>query len=152
MSVPKSVIKIDKKGVQYISSVDRAQYTIRELTRAALRDVGKFLVRRINEKAQGLPGMKRNSRVRGRNSTFQYWARKKECDLQVGTKQETWYGYKQELGTSNMKRLGFIQSTANENIAEIIKIESQYLSALEDEAAALALIESEEDYEGGADE
>lgn len=152
MSVPKSVIKIDKKGVQYISSVDRAQYTIRELTRAALRDVGKFLVRRINEKAQVLPGMKRNPRVRGKNSTFQYWARKNECDLQVGTKQETWYGYKQELGTSNMKRLGFIQSTANENIAEIIKIESQYLSALEDEAAALALIESEEDYEGGADE
>lgn len=152
MSVPKSVIKIDKKGVQYISSVDRAQYTIRELTRAALRDVGKFLVRRINEKAQALPGMKRNPRVRGKNSTFQYWARKNECDLQVGTKQETWYGYKQELGTSNMKRLGFIQSTANENIAEIIKIESQYLSALEDEAAALALIESEEDYEGGADE
>lgn len=152
MSVPKSVIKIDKKGVQYISSVDRAQYTIRELTRAALRDVGKFLVRRTNEKAQALPGMKRNPRVRGKNSTFQYWARKNECDLQVGTKQETWYGYKQELGTSNMKRLGFIQSTANENIAEIIKIESQYLSALEDEAAALALIESEEDYEGGADE
>lgn len=152
MSVPKSVIKIDKKGVQYISSVDRAQYTIRELTRAALRDVGKFLVRRINEKAQGLPHMKRNPRVRGRNSTFQYWARKQECDLQIGTKQETWYGYKQELGTSGMKRLGFIQSTANENIAEIIKIESQYLSALEDEAAALALIESEEDYEGGADE
>lgn len=152
MSVPKSVIKIDKKGVQYISSVDRAQYTIRELTRAALRDVGKFLVRRINEKAQALPGMKRNPRVRGKNSTFQYWARKNECDLQVGTKQETWYGYKQELGTSNMKRLGFIQSTANENIAEIIKIESQYLSALEDEAEALALIESEEDYEGGADE
>lgn len=152
MSVPKSVIKIDKKGVKYISSVDRAQYTIRELTRAALRDVGKFLVRRINEKAQALPGMKRNPRVRGKNSTFQYWARKNECDLQVGTKQETWYGYKQELGTSNMKRLGFIQSTANENIAEIIKIESQYLSALEDEAEALALIESEEDYEGGADE
>lgn len=152
MSVPKSVIKIDKKGVKYISSVDRAQYTIRELTRAALRDVGKFLVRRINEKAQALPGMKRNPRVRGKKSAFQYWARKQECDLQVGTKHDTWYGYKQELGTSNMKRLGFIQSTANENIAEIIKIESQYLSALEDEAEALALIESEDDYEGGADE
>lgn len=152
MGVPKSVIKINKKGVQYISSVERAEYTIRELTRAALRDVGKFIVRRINERAQELPGMKRNPRVRGKNSTFQYWARKNECDLQVGTKQETWYGYRQELGTSNMKRLGIIQSTTYNNIPEIIKIESQYLSALEDEAAALALIESEDDYEGGADE
>ncbi len=152
MSVPKSVIKIDKKGVKYISSVEKAEYTIQELTRAAMRDVGKFLVRRINEKAQTLPGMKRNPRVRGKNSTFQYWARKGECDLQVGTKQETWYGYKQELGTSNMKQLGFIRTTTYDNIPEIIKIESQYLSALESEAEALALIESEEDYEGGADE
>lgn len=66
MSVPKSVIKLNKNGVQYVSSCDRAQYTIKELTRAALRDVGKFLVRQYNMKAQELPGMKRNPRVRGK--------------------------------------------------------------------------------------
>ncbi len=38
-----------------------------------------------------------------------------------------------------------------DNTAEIIKIESQYLSALEDEAEALSLI-SEEDYEGDGTE
>lgn len=151
MAIPKSVIKLDKNGVQYISSVDRAKYTINELSRAAMRDVGKFLVRQFNMKAQKLRGMKRNPRVRGKTSTFQYWARKQTCDLQVGTKQETWYGYKQELGTSNMPRLGIMKNTVNDNIAEIVKIESQYLSALEDEAKALSMLD-ESDYEGGADD
>lgn len=134
-----------------MSSVDKASYTINELTRSAMRDVGKFIVRRCNERAQKIQGMKRNPRVRGKNSTFQYWARKNECDLQVGTKQEVWYGFKQELGTSKMKQLGIIKNTTYDNIAEIVKIESQYLSALEDEAKALSMI-NEDDYEGGADD
>lgn len=152
MSVPKSVIKLDKNGVQYISSCDRAQYTIQELTRAALRDVGKFLCRRTNEKAQTLRGMKRSKRVRGKNSAFQYWVRKNECDLQFGCKHGTWYGEQQELGSSNQPKRAFMTKTTEDNIAEIIKIESQYLSGLEDEAEALAMIETENDYEGGADE
>ena len=43
MSVPKSVHKISKGNVEYISSCDFAAYSIKELTRAALRDVGKFV-------------------------------------------------------------------------------------------------------------
>lgn len=151
MGIPKSVIRLKKDGVEYVSSVDKASYTINELTRSAMRDVGKFIVRRCNERAQKIQGMKRNPRVRGKNSTFQYWARKNECDLQVGTKQEVWYGFKQELGTSKMKQLGIIKNTTYDNIAEIVKIESQYLSALEDEAKALSMI-NEDDYEGGADD
>lgn len=37
MSVPKSVIKIDKNGVTYTSSCDRVQYTIKELKSCAKR-------------------------------------------------------------------------------------------------------------------
>lgn len=148
MSVPKSVIKIDKSGVKYVSNVERASYTIAELTRAALRDVGKFICRRCNEKAQKLPGLKRSRRVRGSASAFQYWARKIECDLQIGVKHDTWYGVKQELGTSGQPKRAILTSTVQENIAEIVKIESRYLSALENEAEALSLV-NEEDYQGG---
>lgn len=151
MSIPKSVIKINRDGVQYESSCDKAMYTIGELTRAALRDVGKLLCRRCNEKAQRLKGMKRSKRVRGKSSAFQYWARKQECDLQFGCKHGTWYGEQQELGTSNQPKRALMYNTAKENIAEIVKIESQYLSALEDEARALELID-ENEYMGGADE
>lgn len=151
MSVPRSVTRTTKDGIKIISSVDRCQYTIHELSRAALRDVGKFLVRRVNEKAQGLKGMKKNPRVRGRSSAFQYWVRKQECDLQVGSKHGTWYGQEQELGSSKMKKRGFIRAATEENIAKIIEIESIYLSALEDEARALSLID-ENEMEGGEDE
>ena len=43
MALPKSVTKIKKGNVEFISNVDRVNYTLNELTRAALRDVGKFL-------------------------------------------------------------------------------------------------------------
>lgn len=49
MSVPKSVVKFDKNGVVYTSSVDRANYTMKELSRAALRDVGKFVCREFRK-------------------------------------------------------------------------------------------------------
>lgn len=151
MSIPKSVIRFKKGDVVYTSSVDRAQYTIRELTRAALRDVGKYVSRLCNSEAMKLPGLKKSRRVRGRTSAFQYWARKQECDLQVGIKHGTWYGEQQELGTRNQPKRGILRNSVYNNIPKIVEIESKYLSALESEAQALALI-SEEEYQGGADE
>ena len=45
MPTPKSVVKYKKTGIEYTSDVDKAEYLMFELTRAALRDVGKFLAR-----------------------------------------------------------------------------------------------------------
>lgn len=154
MSVPKSVVKINKNGVQYTSSVDRASYTILELTRAAMRDVGKYLARTANSAAMKLPGLKKSRRVRGRTSTFLYhvpWAKAGLPHLDVGVTHGTWYGEQQELGTSGQPRRQILRNSAQENIAKIIEIESQYLSALEDEAKALSLI-SEQEYQGGGED
>ena len=154
MSVPKSVIRIRKGGVEYTSSVDRASYTILELTRAALRDAGKFIARTANSSAMKLPGMKRSRRVRGRTSTFLYnvpWAKAGLPHLEVGVTHGTWYGEQQELGTSQQPKRGILRNSVYGNIPQIIEIESQYLSALEDEAVALRLID-ESEYSGGGDE
>lgn len=154
MAVPKSVVRFSKNGVEYTSSVDKASYTILELTRAALRDVGKYLARTANSKAQKLPGLKKSRRVRGRTSTFLYnvpWAQKGLPHLEVGVAHNTWYGADQEMGTSRQPRRQILRNSANENIATIVEIESKYLSAMEDEAAALRLI-SEEEYSGGEDD
>lgn len=148
MSVPKSVVKIDKKGVQYTSSCDRVQYTIRELTRAALRDVGKFVCRSFRDSYYA-----HFKRKKGKVGKYtQYWVKYKQKvpELQVGIKAFAFYGGFQEFGSSKSANLGLISHAAQDNISKIIEIESQYLSALEDEAKALALI-SEDDYEGGAD-
>lgn len=159
VGVPKSVIRFDKNGVKYISSVERCQYTIRELTRAALRDVGKFIIRECNKKALKLMGgglaktnriIKHKGAGKNKDLAFEYWARKKECDLQVGIRHDTWYGVEQELGSSKMKKHGILRNTTYENVPEIIKIESQYLSALENEARALELI-AEREYSSKTD-
>lgn len=152
MSVPRSVVKFKKGTVEYTSSVDFAKYAIQELTRAALRDVGRFVSRSSNSEAMKLHGLKKSRRVRGKTSAFQFWVRKQETDLQVGIKHGTWYGVAQELGDSKMQKLGILRNTTYDNIPTIVEIESKYLSALESEAAALAMIGSEGDYQGGGED
>lgn len=146
MPVPKSVTKIKKGNLEFVSNVDRVNYTIQELTRAALRDVGKFVCNRFRANYYNV--FKRRKGYVGKFT--QYWVRKNECDLQVGIKPNAFYGGFQELGSSKQPKLGILEKTVQENIAEIVRIESQYLSALEDEAEALQLIKDDE-YEGGAD-
>lgn len=154
MSVPKSVVKFSKNGVTYTSSVDRACYTIVELTRAAMRDVGKYLTRTANSEAMKLKGLKKSRRVRGRSSTFLYnvpWAKTGLPHLEVGVTHDTWYGVEQELGTSQQPKRSILKKSAERNVAKIVEIESQYLSALESEARALSLI-SEKEYQGGGED
>lgn len=150
MPVPPSVTRITKDGVEFTSNVDRCSYTIKELTRAALRDVGKFVCKRFRQSYYS-----RFSRITGKVGKWtQYWARYKQekyPNLQVGIKANGFYGLYQEIGSKKQPKLGLLSAAVQDNIAEIVRIESQYLSALEDEAEALALI-SEEEYKGGADE
>lgn len=146
MSVPKSVIKIKKDGIEYVSNVDRVNYTMKELSRAALRDTGKFICNRFRKLYYSS-----FKRKKGRVGRFtQYWVRKRECDLQVGLKPNAFYGGFQELGSSKTKRLGLLTTATETNVEEIRKIQSKYLSAIEDELKAKAIID-EDEYEGGSE-
>jgi hypothetical protein len=140
MGVP-SPIRIRRGGVEYISRVDRTKYLLRELTRAALRDVGKFVRNKQLNAVRKLKGLRRGKRpIRA----FQFWVRR-SGDLLVGIKHNTWYGVEQELGAKNQPKLSILTRSVLENINEIRKIEGMYLSTIEDENRALGLI-SEEDY------
>lgn len=142
MAMPKSVTKIKKGGIEFISNVDRAQYTIQELSRAALKDVAKLLRKRMVQELKKLPGMKRSKRI---YRSTQYWVRRRDCDLQIGVKHDAWYGGNQELGTKGMPKKGIIRETTYKNIDEIRKIQGQYLSAVEDENRAIGLIDEDEE-------
>lgn len=149
MPVPKSTMKFKRDGVEFTSSVDRCNYTIRELSRAALRDVGRYVVRLTTRKVRALDGLAHTKYVQKR---FQFWVRKQEGDLLVGIHNvlknknpgETWYGMDQELGLNGQPKRAFLQNSVYENIKTIREIEAQYLSAIEDEQRALALIDEEE--------
>ncbi len=147
MRIP-SPIKIKKDGVEYISRVDRSKYLIAELTRAALKDVGKFVRRKQLDEARKLRGMRRGKRI---PHAFQYWVRKRDLDLWTGIKHNTWYGVEQELGSHNQPKRELVKKSVMSNIDEIRRIEGQYLSAIEDENRALGLI-SKEEYKPKEDE
>lgn len=156
MPLPKSVTKISKNGVEFVSSVDRANYLITELTRAAMKDVAKYVLRIVRANVRAISSQTKKMRYAGMR--YQYWVRKKECDLQLGIEntkfgaESAWWADQSELGTGNQPKRGFLRSAVYDNIATIRQIESQYLSAIEDEAGAEAMVDEEENDPGADDE
>ena len=63
--MPKSVVKIKTKAgkstVTYISNVDRTKYTMLELERAALRDIGTLLRKEVKSRIPKDSGNARKS-------------------------------------------------------------------------------------------
>ena len=158
MAVPKSVIKLKKNGVVYTSNVDKCKYYIFELSRAALRDVGKFCKKEFRKSFYSK--FKRDTGDAGRATSCVVYSNKKtkfpraEIGLphsHRGKNVEGFYSYFQEVGSSRQPKLGILANVVQSNVAEIIKIESQYLSALETEARVQQLI-SEREYRDDGDE
>lgn len=136
MGLPSSV-KFKKNGVEFLSNCDRIQYTIKELTRAALRDTGKYVCRETRKK------IKRRTGRLAKNT--QYWVRSKQAtpDLQVGFKPGGFYGLFQEIGTEKQPKVGALSDSAQNNISTIQKIQQQYLSAVGSESAESMISEGE---------
>lgn len=134
MSLPKSV-KFSKNGVEYLSNCDRLQYTISELTRAALRDTGKFVCRETRKK------IKRRTGRLAKNT--QYWVRRRSGDLLVGFKPGGFYGLYQEIGTAKQRKIAALADSAQNNISTIQKIQQQYLSAVGKDSAEQIISEGE---------
>lgn len=161
MSAPKAVTKISYKNgrteVTYVSDVDAAGYYLHELTRAALRDVGKYLAKTF--RGSYYEHFKKHSGDAGRATKYKVISGPKTTAprVQVGLKAGRvpgFYAYFQEFGTSDgrVPRLGLLTHAAQDNVAEIVRIESQYLDGLSDEAQRLESLISEGDYDGDADE
>ncbi|WP_438316552.1 hypothetical protein [Sporosarcina sp. FA9] len=142
MAMPKSVTRVNKNGVTFISNVDKVQYTIHELSRRALGDSAKFVRKRIIDDLKKLPGMKGAKRP---YSGVKFKVARWETGAQIGFSHDTWYGAKSELGTSGQPARNILRNSVYNNIDEIRKIQGQYLSAVNDENRAAGLI-SEEEY------
>lgn len=151
MSAPKTVTKVLKNGVQYTSNVDRASYTIKELSRGALRDVAKFVKKQFN--INYYQTFKKHTGDAGRSLKAVVYSTEKTIypRVEIGipkahraNKVDGFYSMFQEIGSSKQPRLGLLSHAVQDNVAQIIEIESKYLSALENEAEALKLINEQE--------
>lgn len=80
MAVP-SVMKIKKGEVVFESKCDLAQYTIRELTRRALLDVGRYVTYNVRKNLKAAFPFTKHHRMAER---YQYWVLKKENELILG--------------------------------------------------------------------
>lgn len=155
MPTPKAVTKTvyNKNGchVEFTDECDTTQYYIHELTRAALRDVGKFVCKKFMEAYDShFPKVTGNARKSIKCKVF---SSKSTISprVEIGIKGgKGFYSLFQECGSSKTPRYGLLRHAVEDNVAEIIKIESQYLSGLEGEASALAAQINESDMEGDA--
>lgn len=80
MGVP-SVMKIKKGEVVFESKCDIAKYTIRELTRRALMDVGRYVSYNVRKNLRSIFPFTKHHRASER---YQYWVTKKENELLLG--------------------------------------------------------------------
>lgn len=104
----------------YISKVDKAKKKIQEKPEKVYNIIGQFLVSEMKRKAR-----KRSGRLR---KSIQYWARKREKDLQIGSK--SFYAAAWELGNSKHSADPFMLPTVEENIDTIITLTKQVYSEL----------------------
>ena len=148
MPLPPQATVINRKGVTLTSNVDRANYLITELTRAAMRDVAKYVLKIVRANVRGINNFTR--KMRYATTRYQYWIRKRECDLQLGIEntkkgaESAWWADQSELGTGGQPKRGFLRSAVYDNIQMIREIEAQYLSAIEDENNAASMVNEEE--------
>lgn len=144
-------MKIQGNGkIVFQSDLDAAQYFIYELTRAALRDVGKFVRKRWQE-AYDSHFTKRTGKGRQATSYTVYSSKKtKYPRLEIGLKAgrvDGFYAYFQEFGSENYERLELLKRTVRDNYDTIREIEAQYLTAIEKSKEEIGLLISEEDYD-----
>ena len=159
MGAPKSqtkvIVKDGKTEVKYESNFDAAEYYIFELSRAALRDVAKFVIKLF--RTEYYSHFTKRTGNAGKATKYKVWSSKstKYPHVDIGLKTGAvpgFYAYFQEFGTSTgIPRLGLLTHAVEDNVAEIVKIESTYLSGLSDEAEALAAQIDESEMEGDAD-
>lgn len=150
MPVPQTY-KVKKGEITYESNVDRANYFIFELTRGALRDISKFL--RKEYRARYYQQFKKRSGQGPKAITGKVFSSKNTVypRLEIGIPHshpgkevKGFYTYFHELGTAKEPKRGVLRDVTYENIDQIREIEAHYLSAIEDEQEALALIDEEE--------
>jgi HK97 gp10 family phage protein len=156
--MPKSVTKVRTKAgkstVEFTSNVDRAKYTMLELERAALRDVGKFLRKEVKNRIPKDSGDARKSigtwnktPYRGKAAHLSIGNYTKAASQKKGKEYTGHYFHILEFGSKYKRAIKPLRSAVFQNINRIRDIQAKYLKFVEDEQKAKALIDESEDQE-----
>lgn len=133
--------------VKYQNNANKVKYVMTELERTALKEVAKFLRKKVKTRVPVDKGvLKKNVGT---------WVKRKDASLQIGTytadrarRKKYPYAYHThllEFGTSKMSAKPFLRPSVFENVDEIRRIQGKYLKEIEEENRALGLISEEEE-------
>lgn len=125
-----------RQKVSYESRIALVKQKIHDNPRRALNEIGKFLTKEIKNKAlrskqtrtytkNGRKIVVKPGRLR---RSIGYWARKKEGDLQVGSK--AFYAVWVEKGSSKNRAEPFLLSTVEANVSVIQEMIADALKEL----------------------
>ena len=123
----------------YESRIEQAKQKIKEKPQNALREIGKLLVVAVRNKTQkstqtriytynGKRVIVKPGRLK---KSIGYWYRKKEGDLQIGSK--AFYAHWVEFGSSKNRKQPFLMPTIIENVGMIQGMITDALKELERE-------------------
>jgi hypothetical protein len=149
--LPPRITRMSRNGVVFTSDVNRAQYTLQELTRAALRDIGQIMNYTTHREVKKIAGGSLRKTKRPRKA-FQYWIRKRETDLIVGIRHNTWYGVDQELGTKGQPKREILRKSLIANVNYMVQIQAKYLKHMENQSEAIRHINENDEGEDQGDE
>jgi len=136
--------------VQFTSNSNEAKKILRELERAALKDVAKFLRKEIKRTVPVDQGtLKKNvgswvKKVSGGSPVLQIGVYTKERAKKKGYKY-AFHAKFIELGTKKMAAQPFLRNSVMNNIDQIRIIQGKYLKSIEDENRARGLINEDEE-------
>lgn len=150
MALPRYT-RITRNGVEYIDGSDRAMYTIAELSRAAMRDVAKYVLKKARGNLYSVIRRMTGKAARA----IQYWIPRRDDNGNEVTNAVLYLGYKkgiagfyasyQEQGFRSIEARRILFEAVNSEIEEIRKIEAQYLSAINTDDGGESLIDESED-------
>jgi HK97 gp10 family phage protein len=133
-------VSSDKAQIRYESNVAKMVKNAKTLEEMALKEIGMFLRREIRLKTKRSTVAKRYMTKKGtiatvRPGTLQrsigYWFRKKEQNLQIGSK--AFYAAFFELGTSKQSKDPFLSDVVMNNISNIRQIAGKYIKRIAEE-------------------
>lgn len=151
MAMPKSVTRINKKGITYTSYVDQASYTIKELTRAALKDSAKIIryhAKKLVPVDTGTLKSNIGTWVRYDKITNAMWLQIGVYDAKTSKKKgktPAYHTHLLEFGTRKMAAQPFLTPSVFDHIDEIRDAQAQYLSAIETEQNIKSLIDERDE-------
>ena len=145
--------------VVFLDCGDRCMYTITELSRAAMKDIAKYIRAKWREKYRGSFIQRTKKGVNNINTYIPKAANNEAAHLEIGyipgkvsmnaptfiqKKALGWYAALQETGAKHLERQGLLFNAVNDNLDEIRKIEAQYLSAINTADGGESLIDESE--------